>query len=145
MKLLVVGDSLVEGLSFDFPHHIECKPGETTDFLFSSFGLNYLLKEDEYDAVILMFGTNDADPMRSIQNLKRIQNDCHIFICTIMNDVFNEELRAWLPTSKRYPISFLHEDIDIDFLQDDGIHLSDAGKRAFSAAILVKHESFRFH
>lgn len=64
-KVLVFGDSMIAGVAFDgcdaWEAHVECRWGATSEQLAgdATFGLAFLLAEDDYDAVVLSAGTND--------------------------------------------------------------------------------------
>jgi lysophospholipase L1-like esterase len=158
MRILVFGDSLADGLSIagttcDVASHW----GLTTSALLESFpNLKYYLtaadadasskKDGQFDVVILVAGSNDlandALPKFAIDNLMRMHRQCRsagVLVSvgvTLLHDRFNLEYKRRCRSARLPLCELLHEEIDSLLIHDDGIHLSDAGKKRLSHALL---------
>ena len=140
MKVLVFGDSLVQGLELNVPHTLACHTGATTDTLLQEFpNLTYYLESDCYTHVVLIAGTNDTNPYRAVGNLLQLIEQVYArgaepVAVTLMDDNFNQEYTNRL-SAKTQLCTFLLENIDTDYLADDGLHLNIKGQAAFSVAL----------
>lgn len=149
-KVLIYGDSLVDGIKLDqFEYSLECNPGFTTrDFLVQEekdIGLTSLLDEDNYDYLVLIMGTNDdlysqqqiEESHANICNLvKYLDVSTKLIVCTIMNEKWNNCLRD---LNLEFTIcDFLNEEIDTTFLENDGVHLNKKGKELFSQSLYTR-------
>jgi lysophospholipase L1-like esterase len=148
-KVLVFGDSLAEGVLLpEFDVTTACHPGYTTFQLSEGFpNLRYYLETSSYDIVVMIAGTNDlADsddvvtPVRVIMDMANLALSLGVtpVLNTLMHDAFNLHLREVVEQSRDVLLlcEFLEDDdFDTTCLQDDGIHLTEAGCQAFSSAI----------
>jgi len=157
--VLIYGDSMATGLSLIAPFsvHAESQPGATSlDMLRNEkdgVGVSMAIKEDAYHDVVLMVGTNDGDSRyclnESIRNVVRLVEVVRqhsvvqrVHIATIINDDWNKALAKWIQLQTTLPTQaahgkihlwhFMHEEINTDFLEDDGVHLKARGQQAAS-------------
>jgi hypothetical protein len=140
-KILVIGDSLVDGLTID-NSHIEVHYGFTfQDFIDlddRGIGLSFYLSEDNYREVVIVCGTNDIQNGYTINeildNITILLNNYRIKItlCGILNqDDYNKQLEKYC-VKNRYIYCDFYEDLLLDDLDNDGVHLNWNGKRKVS-------------
>lgn len=120
--------------------------GWTTEALFHGFpNLAYHLEQNQYDVVVLIAGSNDmandSIPKFAIDNLMRMHRQCkqaNVAMSvgvTLLHDEFNQQYLERCKWIKAPVCEFLHEDMDLSLIDDDGIHLNAKGKRLFSHAL----------
>lgn len=146
MRALIFGDSLAAGIQLKgFDCEIVSIAGESTYGLLHRYPhLEYYFDQGSYDIVVFIAGTNDmasdALPIFAIQNLVKMHMICKQYRITniatsIMHDGFNAAYKEQCLKLGIPMCMFLSEDINTSFLEDDGVHLNDAGKKLFSDAI----------
>ena len=140
-KILVIGDSLVDGLTID-NSHIEVYYGFTfQDFIDLEdrhIGLSFYLSEDNYREVVIVCGINDIQNGYTIceilDNITILLNNCKakITLCGLLNqEDYNKQLEKYCVKNKYIYCDF-YEDLLLDDLDNDGVHLNWNGKRKVS-------------
>jgi len=142
MKVLIYGDSLTKDLNLkQHESHIETYEGMMASEMLvmeeGGFGLSMCLKEEKYDAVILIAGTNDFSKGQTeseiITDMKKLQKACakhvkQIIIMGIADKKFdNTKLLKLEDEQTKYCefFEYIHESM----LQEDKLHLNDFGKQ----------------
>ncbi len=139
-KILVFGDSLFEGLTFEdsleFIYHVESYPGFQASEMEAYLKLS--LKEDHYDVVILCFGINDLGHGKLPQEVVDSLLKQHLLIRTKIVamhlhsdfDVFNY-LHGNQSADNVQFCGFFY-DLEEGDLLEDNFHLSVQGRQHLS-------------
>jgi hypothetical protein len=92
-KTLVLGDSLVKGLSHLLPRswHVEMCAGCSTRTMSElEFGLPFFLREDDYARVFIVSGSNDThDPTDALEVLRKYAGASCVFRVVDVNDALS--------------------------------------------------------
>lgn len=158
MSIIIFGDSLCAGLVVDNAH-IESFSGYTTEQLLNmDYGLKEFLREDKYEKVVFLLGSNDLgnyiDVEDSKANIKRLidiceqhnkeRNDsCLKYIVVLglpveekCDEIFDNMLEDACRVSEKSFLQVVYcdilESIDPKWFENDGRHFNVLGKGLIS-------------
>lgn len=111
-KILLIGDSLTDGIKIPNSHTETLYGMSTKSFLDQPFDLNFYISEDDYDVVVLCFGQNDID------------NPDKYFV-QMIKSITDVAIKYFIIKPRKWGGMSLFNDDDY---QEDQVYLNDLGK-----------------
>jgi hypothetical protein len=147
-NVLILGDSLCEGIKLSVPFHTEYKHGITTKEIKEQIENNFLccFEEDDYNIVVLILGMNDllygeqvdivvSNLLYIVEWIRKNKNITKVVTALLHGqESFNNLLSDKLEDTNIHIFPYL-EDLNCKTDTVDGVHFTEKTKRKISGAL----------